>query len=69
MASFAKHRIICFIESFALLSHDEPNNSPYHLIDVHCNGTENMLSDCGHRRKIGYHECGTTEHAGVICTS
>ena len=38
----------------------------YHLDDVECSGSEDMLSDCAHGG-IGVHNC--IEEAGVICSA
>ena len=56
--------------SYPLLSHDGFDTPPpIHLDDVHCDGTENMLTECSHRG-IGVHDCvAQTSEAGVICTS
>ena len=38
------------------------------LDNVHCSGTENMLSDCN-ARSWGSNDCYHTRDAGVVCTS
>ena len=44
------------------------SNVPFHLDEVFCNGTESMLSECGHGG-IGIHNCvSNQEEAAVICS-
>ena len=41
----------------------------YHLDNLHCNGSELILSDCIHNG-VGVHDClERLEEAGVICNS
>ena len=56
--------------SYPLLSHGNSESSPLiHLDDVHCEGTENSLTECSHRG-LGVYDCREgLDEAGVICTS
>ena len=56
--------------SYPLLSHGNSGSSPLiHLDDVHCEGTENSLTECSHRG-LGVYDCREgQDEAGVICTS
>ena len=56
--------------SYPLLSHESSDIPPPILLDgVHCDGTENLLTECNHRG-IGIENCADREgEAGVICTS
>jgi deleted-in-malignant-brain-tumors protein 1 len=52
------------------MSHPVLSNYPllYHLDDVDCSGSEDMLSDCAHGG-IGVHNCFVmAEEAGVTCS-
>ena len=41
----------------------------YHLDDIHCNGNEDLLSECEHNG-LGFHDCATRlEEAGVLCSN
>ena len=54
----------------ALINYPVLSNYPlqYHLDDVECSGSEDMLSDCAHGG-IGVHDCmEMAEVAGVICS-
>jgi len=53
--------------SYAVREYGSNSNVLFHLDDVFCNGTESMLSECGHRG-IGIHNCASNEEAAVICS-
>ena len=53
--------------SYAVRGYGGSGSELIHLDDVSCNGTENMLTECGHS-EIGIHNCITCEEAAVICS-
>ncbi|CAI8040135.1 Deleted in malignant brain tumors 1 protein [Geodia barretti] len=60
----------CDGRPIALINYPVLSNYPlqYHLDDVECSGSEDMLSDCAHGG-IGVHDCmEMAEVAGVICS-
>ena len=44
------------------------NAPPYHLDEVRCTGTENLVSECTNSG-VGEHDCLREEVAGVMCIS
>ena len=55
--------------SYPLQEYGSNNPLNFHLDNVHCNGSENTLSECYHLG-IGVHNCFQgSEEAGVICKS
>ena len=48
---------------------EDPNldqDTPIHLEEVRCTGSENNLLECGHNG-IGIHDCAHGEDVGIIC--
>ena len=67
---FIIHNCYTLAASIPLQSHYVSSNDTlfYHL-DVNCDGTESILSECNYYKYGAYHCLARKEEAGVICKS
>ncbi|XP_063395854.1 scavenger receptor cysteine-rich domain-containing group B protein-like [Mytilus trossulus] len=65
-AAFVVCRQLGFRTGFSLGSTVSDGNGTIWLDNVHCNGTENRITECQHL-SWGVHNCGHHEDVGVYC--